>query len=71
MVLGHTWFKPHSMLSQQLVSSTQVVLVPHVLYPTLQPHGPAPGLGQYWLLKVQPELSQQAVLGIQLPLHAV
>jgi hypothetical protein len=47
VVLGHTWFKPHSVLLQQLAASTQVVLVPHVLYPALQPQGPAPGLGQY------------------------
>jgi hypothetical protein len=70
-VLGHTWFKPHSLLSQQLVASTQVVLAAHVLYPTLHPQGPTPGLGQYWLLKVQPELSQQAVLSMHVPLHAV
>jgi hypothetical protein len=31
VVLGHTWFKPHSVLLQQLVASTQVVLVPQVL----------------------------------------
>ena len=58
-MLGHTWFKPHSVLLQQLVASTQVVLVPHVLYPDLQRQGPAPGVGQYVLATVHVALLVQ------------
>jgi hypothetical protein len=58
-VLGQTWFKPHSLLLQQLVASTQVVLVPQVLYPALQRQGPAPGLGQNVLATVHVALLVQ------------
>jgi len=43
----------------------------HNAYPGLQPHPATPGLGQYWLGAIQPELSQHELLGMQVPLQAV